>query len=272
MTQEINNTTLDKDQTTTQVNLDIADKGIINISIFEFMQLYLSCGNVYDAIDCLEKKYNACDFKVSLFLLGGIYVLQNREDVKKVLSANTLFGYQYSTFDVSNGHPSIAGMQAFQNSSSDEKNHVWNSFHKSMVNSVANDKELITRLVTKHMPHLLREGTFSLDVAFEEFMVSLWCEYLFGSNVSSQKFSETRNKMLSALRYTFYDSRLKVIPYVGDLASKLYRYINQNEFDEINDEFKQYIVQAHDGLICRMREQLKNIIRLVRATDRAVIT
>lgn len=251
------NAALDIDQMAHQVNIAIADKGMVNISLFELMQLYLSCGNIYDAVDSLEKRYEASDFQVCALYFSVFYIIQSRQNAKIILSDNTAMGYQYGHFDTAHGHQSIAGMQTFNDSISNEKNPGWENLHKAIANSVRNDKNLIIDLVAKHMPHILREGTFSLDVAFEEFMVSVWCEYLFGENVPSEEFSETRNKMLAALRYTFYDSRLKAIPYLGEQACKLYRYLNQNTFDDIDDQFKKYISQANDGLICRMRQQLK---------------
>jgi adenine phosphoribosyltransferase len=241
---------------TQQVNIAMANNGVVNVGIVEFMKLYLSCGNVYDAVDTLEKRYSASDFCINVFYLTAFYIIQSRPLVKKVLAANSSLGYQYKHFDTAHGHTSIASMQTFLNSQ--DKNPIWNSLHKAISSSVANDKELLTELVNKHFSSILREDSFALDIAFEDFMVSLWCEYLFGSQMSADAFKKTRNDLLSALRYAFYDSRLKVVPYLGEQACRFYRYLNQDAFNAIDEQFKQYMSASNNGLISRMRDYLKN--------------
>src|SRR5437016_4504186 len=98
-------------------------KKIAEINVFEFLYQYISCGNFYDAVEKLENLHHSMDFKVGLSYLKLFHVIQNKEDVKKILSANTTSGYQNHNFDVSHGHDlNINATQAFLNKSGTEKN------------------------------------------------------------------------------------------------------------------------------------------------------
>lgn len=226
------------------------------VSFLEFLSLYLTCGNFYKAVQTLENRYHQSDFTVNLGYITLFNVLQNKEDVKKMLTVNTQTGYQNRNFDLAHGHDfNINATQAFD-SKTNAPNLLWQTIHSSLAQSVS-DQATITKLISKHMRKLFAKPTFALDLAFEDFMLSFWCEYLFGPCVDAEKFKATREKLLRTLRYTFYDSRLRNIPWVGSKACQFYRYLKRDELTAIDNELKDYIQQANGGLVAKFRDKLK---------------
>ncbi len=233
---------------------------IRQVGSYEFLKLYLSYGNFYDVVEELQKRYGgASDFQIMLAYAPMFYIIQNRDSVKKLLSANTTTGYQNHNFEVAAGHRlNINGVQAWQNKSGDEKNPIWDNIHRGLAKSVGN-KELLTALVRKHIPKFLAKKTFDLDISFEDFMLDFWCEYMFGDKVNAHEYSEMRKKMLGALSYSYYSNKWKSIPYVGNLTCRIYGYMKSAEFRQVDADLKRFIEQAcadKNGLIYRFKEAL----------------
>jgi adenylate kinase family enzyme len=233
------------EETTTHVNKAIAANDMANVNLVEFLACYLQTGNFYDVIETLEQRYHTLNFKIAMAFTTLFCVVQNKEDVKKVLNANTVAGFQNHNFDVSHGHLlNINAVPAFVEG---KINPIWQGLHAGILHSVGNAQG-IYHLVAKHFHHFLAKSTFSLDIAFETFMENFWCEFMFGSKVDAAKFRQTRHKLISALKYSYYDSKLKNIPYIGTQACKLYGFIKKNEFAEIDNELREFITQADDCL------------------------
>ena len=240
-------------QTTALVNQAVENHTVTTVNLFEFLASYVSTGNFYDAIETLENRYHSTDFKVALAFTTFFYVIQNREDVKKVLNANAVAGFQNHNFDVSHGHMlNINAVPAFVDG---QINPLWQGVHTGLLHSVGNAKS-IGGLVKKHFHKFLDKPKFFLDVEFQNFIESFWCEFMFGDKADPKKFSQMRGKLISALRYSYYDSRIKNIPYIGTQACKLYGYLNKSEFAEIDDELREFLAQGKDSLFSRFREDL----------------
>lgn len=227
------------------------------INIFNFLYLYFTCGNFYNAVEKLEKQYDNNNFEITLPFTTLFYIIQNKESVEKILQANTKAGYQNQNFDVAHGHYlNINALHAFRDGNGMEKNILWKNVHASMAQSVGN-RELINKLINKHIHKLFNKPTFDLDIAFEKFMLDFWCEYLFGAKVNADEYQQTRKKLLTALKYAFYDSRLKTIPYLGNLACRFYGYLQGHEFKQVDKELQKFIDQADSGFIHRFKDNLQ---------------
>jgi len=226
---------------------------LVDISALEFLTCYLKSGNFYDAIDTLENRYHTTDFKVALSFFTLFYVVQNKEDVKTVLNAKAVAGFQNHNFDVAHGHYlNINAVPAFIDG---KINPIWQSIHTGILHSIGNAQS-VKQLVAKHFHKFLDKPKFSLDVSFESFMESFWCEFMFGEKADAAKFSQTRAKLISALKYSYYDSRLKNIPYVGTQACKLYGYLKNNEFAEVDKQLLELLKSSDNGLFAKFREDL----------------
>lgn len=238
------------------VNSIVKAKPVEVISYFEFLKCYLTSRSFYAAIDQLEKTHGgAADFKIMLGWVTMFYVIQNREDVKRLLAGNTTTGYQNNNFQMAAGHfLNINAVQAFTENG--EKNPIWEGIHVGLARSVGSS-ELIHKLINKHIPALFAKREFMLDVEFENFMLNFWCEYLFGNKVNIEEYKATRTKMLAALSYSFYGNKLKSLPFIGNLSCRFYGYMKQNEFAEVDSELQSYIDQAGDGLISRFKQELE---------------
>jgi adenine phosphoribosyltransferase len=240
-------------ETTAIVNQAVENHAMTTVNLFEFLASYLKTGNFYDAIETLENRYHSTDFKIALAFSTFFYVIQNKEDVKKVLNANAVAGFQNHNFDVSHGHYlNINATPAFVD---DKINPIWQGIHTGLLHGVGNAK-YVGGLVAKHFHKFLAKPTFSLDVEFQNFIESFWCEFMFGAKADANKFSQLRGKLISALRYSYYDSRIKNIPYLGTQACKLYGYFKKNEFAEIDAELKEFLALSKDCLFSRFREDL----------------
>jgi adenine phosphoribosyltransferase len=241
------------EETQAHVNQAIDQSKMTRVSLIEFLAAYLKTGNFYDAVDTLENRYHSTDFKVALAFSTFFYIVQNKEDVKKVLSANAVAGFQNHNFDVSHGHMlNINAVPAFIDG---KINPIWQALHTGILHSVGNAQS-VSQLVAKHFHHFLAKPKFSLDISFENFMESFWCELMFGSKAKAEKFSETRKKLIAALRYSYYDSKLKNIPYVGTQVCKLYGYMKKNEFAEIDNELLEFLAGADNCLFSKFRDDL----------------
>ncbi len=229
------------------------DSKMADVNILEFLSCYLKSGNFYDAIDTLEARHSTTDFKVGIAFATLFYVIQNKEDVIKVLNAKADAGFQNYNFDVSHGHLlNINALPAFVNG---EVNPLWQGIHAGLLQSVGNAAS-VQGLVAKHFHKFLDKQQFHLDMAFDTFIESFWCEFMFGSKANAEKFHQTRAKLLSALRYSYYDSRLKNIPFVGTQACRLYGYMKKNEFSEIDNELREFLASSDNCLFSRLRENL----------------
>ncbi|MDR3477203.1 MAG: nucleoside monophosphate kinase [Gammaproteobacteria bacterium] len=241
------------EEATTLVNKALENNKLMDVNVFEFLACYLKSGNFYDAIDTLEERYQTTDFKVAFAFATFFYVIQNKEDVRKVLNANAVSGFQNHNFDVSHGHMlNINALPAFVDGNI---NPIWQGIHTGILHSVGNAQS-VSQLVAKHFHRFLEKPQFALDVAFESFMESFWCEFMFGNKADADKFSKTRAKLISALRYSYYDSRLKNVPYLGTQACKLYGYLKKDKFAEIDSELRDFIAGADNCLFSRFRESL----------------
>lgn len=229
------------------------------VSYFEFLKLYFKMGNFYDTIDELQTRHGgASEFQVMLGWVTMFYVIQNREDVRRMLTANTVTGYQNHNFEVAAGHSlNINGVQAWQNKSGDEKNPLWLNIHKGLASSVGS-QDFVISLVKTHLPKFLMKTRFNLDETFERFMLDFWVEYMFGDKVNPDEFRDMRKKMLGALSYAYYGNRFKSLPYLGNLTCRIYGYWKGDEFKEVDKALMKFINQAGDqGLIARFRKTLE---------------
>jgi adenine phosphoribosyltransferase len=236
------------------VNKAVENHKMTDVNVFEFLACYLKTGNFYDAIDTLEGRYQSTDFKVALAFTTFFYVVQNKEDVRKVLNANAVSGFQNHNFDVSHGHMlNINALPAFIDGNI---NPIWQAIHTGILHSVGN-AESVGKLVAKHFHQFLANPRFDLDVAFESFMESFWCEFMFGNKADAKIFSETRAKLISALGYSYYNSRLKNVPYLGTQACKLYGYLKKDEFAKIDNTLRDFLAGSSNCLFSRLCEDLK---------------
>ncbi len=253
------------------VEAAMAKTSLTSVNFFTFLYHYFTSGNFYKAVDSLEQQYHNTEFRINLPYVTLFYIIQNKADIKKILSANTLTGYQNHHFDLSHGHDlNINATQAFLNAESLEKNLIWKTIHSAFAQCVG-DQVLINKLIGKHIRSLFAKPTFDLDIGFENFMLNFWCEYLFGPKVNANEFKETRQLLLSTLRYTFYDSRLKNIPYIGAQVCQLYRYLKKNELAQIDQSLTKFILQADSGLIYQFKQQLQQSHFPANKIDQAVL-
>lgn len=243
-----------------QVRHAIANDTITSVNMIEFLKLYFSMGNFYKAIDALEKKYGTTNFEIGFTFATLFYVLQNKNYVQKLLTANTALGYQYNNFNVANGHHdlNILANNAFMNGGSSDKNPIWKAIHTSLAQSVGDRKE-VNQLIDKHINTLFSKMVFDLDVALEQFMLDFWCDYLFGPKINTQAYAKTREKLLAAIRYSYYDNQLKTLPYIGNLSCRFYGYLQGEQFKQIDKELATFIRECDGGLIYRFREALRSL-------------
>lgn len=240
-------------ETAASVDHAIDQNRMTSVNVFEFLSCYLKNGNFYDAVETLGHRHHSNNFKVALAFTTFFYVIQNKEDVKKVLNANAIAGFQNHNFDVSHGHMlNINALPAFVDG---KINPLWQGLHTGILHSVGN-AESISKLVAKHFHHFLDKPKFSLDIAFEHFMENFWCDFMFGAKADAEKFSQLRKKLISALRYSYYDSKLKNIPYLGTQVCKLYGYLEKNTFSEIDSELREFLAHSDNCLFSRLREEL----------------
>ena len=127
--------------------------------------------------------------------------------------------------------------------------------HAGLASSVG-DSTLINKLIDKHVHLLFAKKNFMLDIEFEKFMIHFWCEYLFGPKVNPDAFQKTREKLITAMRYGFYNNTLKNLPVLGELTCRFYGWMKGVEFKQVDAELLQYIGQADSGLIRRFEEKL----------------
>ncbi len=190
-----------------QKQLSKPSKTITQVSFLSFLYHYFTCGNFYDAVTQLEKKHDATNFEVSLPFVTMFYIIQNKEYVQTILTANSKAGFQNNNFDISHGHDlNINATPAFLKDTGTERNPIWKNIHSSLAQSVG-DRETINNLIKKHIHTFFSGKKLFLDIAFEEFMLNFWCEYLFGSRVNAKEFKATRDKLIDVMRLSFYDNR-----------------------------------------------------------------
>lgn len=234
----------------------VAHDRIVKVHFLDFVKLYLNRGNYYNAVDALERRYNATNFEVVLSCVTMFYVIQNKNYVEKVLTARTDLGHHYNNFTLSNGHRlNIVGLEAFGERKEGQSS-LWRDIHSALAQSIGN-RELIFSLIQKHIKNFLAKPIFHLDIEFENFMLDFWCDYLFGDKVSSAEYRRTREKLIAATHYAYYDSKLKSIPYVGHAACRFYGYLKGKEFKQIDRELQTYIHASKSGLIHRFRTCLE---------------
>jgi adenine phosphoribosyltransferase len=136
-----------------------------------------------------------------------------------------------------------------------DHNPIWENIHKGLIKSVGT-RESVADLIDKHIHLLFTQTKFTLDKAMERFMLYFWCEYLFGSEVNPDDFIKTRDKLLSAMRYSFYNNSFKNMPILGELTCRFYGWLKGDEFNDVDDELREFISQSSGGLISRLRQQL----------------
>jgi hypothetical protein len=68
---------------------------------------------------------------------------------------------------------------------------------------------------------------------------------------------KTRDKLLKAMKYAFYDNSWKNIPVLGELTCRFYGWMKGVEFAEVDDELRAYLNQSSTGLMHRMRQYLQ---------------
>lgn len=243
------NTSRPEQEVYSQLKENLQSRRIEQVGYWEFMRMYLSCGNFYDAVDELQNRHGgANDFLVMIGWTTWFYIIQNREDVRTILSARTHNGYQNHNFEVAAGH--TLNINALQ-----MDDPLWKEIHSCM-SGCTGDKALVTGLIQKHIPKLLAREQFALDTAFEKFMLDFWCEYMFGSKVNPDEYRATRTRMLEALTYAFYSNKWKSTPYVGNATCRLYGYRKSAEFQAVDRELQRYIHQCDDGFMARLRQKL----------------
>lgn len=243
--------------------IHLAPRGtqIVDVTVFELTRLYIKYHNFCDAVHELEEKHNTVNFRVIVplyltYFIAG-YIIQDTQSVRQILSANTRTGFQNHNFDLALGQAlNINATQAFAGDKGMAHNPLWEAIHKQLARHVG-DRELINKLMDKHIYSFLSLQDFDLDIEFEKFMSKMWCEYMFGDKVNPIQFEKTRHKFLEAMRYAFYNNKLKNVPLLGGLSSRFWHWMKQNEFQEICDEVAEYIIQADSGLVFRFKRGLE---------------
>lgn len=226
------------------------------VSVFELFYLYCTYRNFCDAVKELESRYSTNEFEITYPFMASLFIIQEKEHVKKVLTSNTTLGYQYHNADLVHGHKlNIIAAQAFKSSHDMSHNPLWENIHKGLSQSTG-DEMLINKLIDKHIPILFSSSRFMLDIQFEKFMLAFWCEYMFGDKVNIEEFSRTRTKLNETMRYAFYNNSFKNAPWIGGFACRFYGWMKTNEFKQIDAELKQYIDKADAGLMYRFKEKL----------------
>lgn len=233
-------------------------ENVQDISVFHFAKLYWQTHSIYDVCDLLEKSCSAINYTISLCGKRFATVLQSHDAVKCILNARSKFGTIYHQFskaaelkydfvatDMGNGKI------RFENG---EVN-FWHLAHYGFKQASKEDQDNIPKLINKHFYQFISEKTFDLDLNFDKFFNSFWCDYMFGDAVSPADYVKTRDQILSVMRFAFYQNRFKGVDYYN-LSSPFWSLFKKHELSAAKASIKSYIAKTKTGWVARFREYL----------------
>lgn len=204
----------------------------------------------YGAIAQVQQSYQTRNFTCTL-LGRRIAYLETSKEVTQVLNANSTLGWVYKHFSTAAGlHREFVAQ--------DMQDKQWKLIHNAMGNLLKSDSARIKTLIDKHVINdLLAEKTFDLDQAFDYFFTSFWTEYLFGNKVAVDAYQETKQQVLDAMKYCFYDNAYKAFDPTG-LSSYINSFAVSTPLHQARERMKQFIKQATaDSLVKRFAESIK---------------
>lgn len=206
----------------------------------------------YAAIAKLQNEYQTRNFTCSI-LGKRIAYLETPKEVTQILNAKTSLGWSYQHFS------SAAGLHkefVAQNKSHD--NVHWKHIHNAMGDLLKKDATRIKSLIEKHVINcFLKEKNFELDLTFDHFFTGFWAEYLLGSKLALASYQETRQHVLEAMNYCFYNNSYKAFDPTG-LTSYLSSFAVRGSLNKAREQMKQFIQQASsDSLIKRFESSIR---------------
>lgn len=229
-----------------------------DVNMLNFLKLYWQTHSIYDVCDTLEASYNAVNYAIGFCGKQFATILQSHDAVKAVLDAKSKFGTIYHQFskaaelkydfvatDMGNG----------QIRSENGEVNFWHLAHYGFKQASQDDRENIPKLVNKHFYQFISEKTFDLDLNFDKFFNSFWCDYMFGDAVSPYDYVKTRDQILSVMRFAFYQNRFKGID-CYNLSSPLWSLFKKNELSEAKASIRSFIDKTKKGWVARFRDYL----------------
>ncbi|CAH6421102.1 Phosphoribosyltransferase [uncultured virus] len=201
----------------------------------------------------LCKKYPKVNKFYIKFFWKRIWILYDKELIKSVLSkeAETKLTFTNKCFFNSHGHFYGIGNIDFFNGPC-----LWEAIHKSLSQSIDQDK--LKALIHTHKHILLGASGFEyiINDILEEYILKIWANFTFGSNVNFMKYKNLRNKILHFLRLTFYQNKFNSIPKFGELWCSLKRIYYYAQLHEINKELRNLLDNNDDNFLNKFKQNL----------------
>src|SRR5262249_34263099 len=94
-----------------------------------------------------------------------------------------------------------------------------------------------------------------LDVNFDKFFNSFWCEYMFGDAVEPNEYAKVREQILSIMKYSFYENRFKGLDSFN-LSSPFWSLFKKNELAAAKNAIRTFVQKSKTGLVARFKEYI----------------
>ena len=226
------------------------NSGIKSVNLIIFLWYLIYYGSFHKVVKVLGNKYKTYNFKI-IFFCRTLWILQDKKNVKKVLSkgAGTQLTFANKAFFSAHGHNYGIGNMDYQDGEC-----LWKGVHNSLLK--ANDTKILVEIMEKHRGILFGKYGFEycINDVLEEYIMTVWAEYCFGSNVDFKEYFAMRDIMLDTLRKTFYSSSTNLVPYIGSLMCRLRRWWHKDKFQKVDTVLKKFI-SNDEGFIYRFKQK-----------------
>ncbi len=198
------------------------------------------------------KKYPGYSNFCMYLFTKKLYILQDQESVKKVLSKSTCAQLTYinSVFFNSHGHKYGIGNIDYR-----PGENLWHGLHSCLIQAI--DFKTIQSLMDKHKYILLGDHsfTYNMNTVLEKFIMTVWAQYTFGESCSQIDYSCIRTQLLTVLKKTFYNSHLNLIPIIGPIVASMKRIWYSKDLKAVDNSLKK-LLKLNSGFMFKFRTNL----------------
>ena len=228
---------------------------IVSINFLIFIWYLIRFQSFKICVEKLCQKYNTYNLIIKI-LWKKLYILQSDKYVKTALSRNaqSQLTFVNDVFFSSHNHRFGIGNLDYSITPC-----LWQSVHTALTKAL--DFRKLEELMRNDLNIFLNTSSFSLNERLEEYVMSVWSKYSFGSTTKLQKYSTMRNLLVTTIKKTYYNQTTNYIPIIGKVLA-LYRYNKyKQDFIKVNKLLEELIHtnnnHDNDGFIQRFKNNLE---------------
>ena len=226
------------------------DYAHVSILLFIYYLIKYQCW--HQVVKQLENTYQADNFKVT-FLLWTLWIIQTRDEAKQVLSSTGATDLTWANQNFFTAHYYPYGIGNIQ-----QNNELWKPIHNSLAKAI--DLKHLEKIMhnKQYILHKLFDEQLPVNDILEQYIVEVWGEFCFGANIDQYKYKQLQTEVIETLRLTFYNHRSTILlPVVGTLFSKCYRYYYQSKFTKIDQLLDEMLTLNSKSFFNRFKSKLE---------------